>query len=344
MKLKALLVFLSLFGGGSNAVAQEFSVVPKEGFIVLDNGTDIRATVAPDKGGELASLSVLYAGSWHELLYRALDYSDRPGWRGKAPLLWPATGVSVLEDGQTARYELAGASYKMPFHGFARKQHWQLIEKGQSADMASVTLQMTDNATTRRYYPFGFDLQVEYRLQADQLSMLYKLTADAGNSGSMPFSIGNHITFNAPLVKGSEAATLLFENDFPDHLITGANKAFAGVVEPSIYRGLNSLQDLPTRKSVSLSGSKKVAELTIYDPSGLGLRLRHQNSGDVAQPAIQFNLWADTSAGFFSPEPWVGTQNSLNTGMGIISLRPGHSWQWQIDITPLPQAIHAEEM
>ena len=329
-----LLFLLSSLGGGSSLAAQEYSVTQKDGFVVLENGTDIRVVVAPDNGGELTGFGVFFDGNWHELLYRALDYTDQPGWRGKAPLLWPATGISLSEDGQKERYDLSGVSYKMPFHGFAKSLPWQVWTTHQSAEMTSVTLQLTDSIDTRRYYPFGFDLQVEYRLHGGCLSLLYDVTADAGNNRAMPFSIGNHITFKAPLVEGSEAAQVEFENGFPDHLITGADKAFAGAIKPSVFRGRHSLNDLPMRKSVSLAGSREVAELTIYDPSGLQLRLLHHSSGEPSQPVIQFNLWADTVAGFFSPEPWVGTQNSLNTGMGIISLQPGQSWQWQIDIIP----------
>ena len=344
----ALLFLLSPLWGWSNSAASDFSVTRKDGYVFLENGTDIKVVVAPREGGELTGFAVFFDGNWHQLLYRALDYSDQPGWRGKAPLLWPATGISLSEDGQKERYDLSGVSYKMPFHGFAKAQHWQVVREHQSAEMASVTLLLTDSTDTRRYYPFRFNLQVEYRLQGDRLSLLYDVTADAGNNQAMPFSIGNHITFKAPLIEGSEAAQIEFENDFPDHLITAADKAFAGVIKPSAFRGRHSLSELPMRRSVSLAGAKEVAELTIYDPSGLQLRLLHHSSGEPSQPVIQFNLWADTSAGFFSPEPWVGTQNSLNTGMGIISLQPGQSWQWQIDIIPRgiaqPDVINSEEI
>jgi len=38
--------------------------------------------------------------------------------------------------------------------------------------------------------------------------------------------------------------------------------------------------------------------------------------------------------GFFSPEPWIGTQNSLNSGAGLVWLEPGVDWHWTIEITP----------
>ena len=29
------------------------------------------------------------------------------------------------------------------------------------------------------------------------------------------------------------------------------------------------------------------------------------------QPVILYNVWGDAAGGFFSPEPWIGLQNSL---------------------------------
>ena len=334
MKLIVLLLALVSFNGWSGSADRNYSVTTPGEFIVLENGRGIKAVVAPDRGGELTAFSVFSGGKWYELLYRAMDYTTQPGWRGKAPLLWPATGVSLIEDSQEKGYQLGRTFYEMPFHGFAKSRQWQVIQKTQSAKLASVTLQLSSSSETLRLYPFAFDLQIEYRLQNDRLSLLYKITAGAGNNSGMPFSIGNHITFNAPLVEGSEAAQLQFENDFPDQLMTDSDKAFKGVIKPSPFQGRYSMGELPKRKSVSLGGQNSHPELTIYDPAGLQLKLVHHSSVEPTQPAIQFNLWADAEVGFFSPEPWVGTQNSLNTGMGIISLQPGQTWQWQIDIIP----------
>ena len=99
-----------------------------ETFIALDNGAGIRAVVAPGHGGELTSLSVRFAGRWCELLYRAMDYRGQPGGRGKAPLLWPATGISIHPEAGIHHYALNGERYPMPFHGFARNQAWRVVE------------------------------------------------------------------------------------------------------------------------------------------------------------------------------------------------------------------------
>jgi galactose mutarotase-like enzyme len=332
MKLIVLLAVLVASDGWSDSIERDHSVSTKGEFIILDNGMDTRVVVAPDRGGELTGFSVLKNDQWHELIYKAMDDSGGPGWRGKAPLLWPATGISLLEENQQKGYQLDGVTYEMPFHGFARLQPWKIVDKRQTAEFASVSLKLTDNELSHRYYPFGFEIQVKYRLSQNQLSMRYKVTAASGNTQAMPFSIGNHITFMAPLIAGSNPSLLEFENNLPDHLIIAANKTFSGRLEPSDFHGRHSLQELPRREAVSLSGPASKPELTIFDPSGFQLRLVQQASHAPRQPAVQFNLWADTRDGFFSPEPWQGTQNSLNTGAGLIELQAGHSWQWQIDI------------
>lgn len=334
MKILSRLVLLSVLCVWQGLATANFSVETKADLVVLDNGTGMKAVVAPEQGGELSGFSVLFNGNWYELLYRALDYSDKPGWRGKAPLLWPATGISIIEHNQEPGYELNGVHYTMPFHGFARSQPWQLIKKEQSAGHASVTLELSDNAESRRHYPFGFRLQVEYRLDDKKLSLIYRLNSDVANMQEMPFSIGNHITFKAPLIGGSKPGDVQFESDFPKRLVTGANKAFAGLIEPSPFPGLRNLSELPRRKSVSLGGSQADPRLIIHDPSGLFLQLVHRSRKTPDFPFTQFNLWADTVDGFFSPEPWVGTQNALNTGAGLTTLSPGESWQWVVDIIP----------
>src|ERR1700677_5154061 len=60
--------------------------------VLRDNVAGVEAAVAPSEGGELSSYKVKLNGQWIELLYRARDYSTRPGFRGKAMQLWPAVG------------------------------------------------------------------------------------------------------------------------------------------------------------------------------------------------------------------------------------------------------------
>ena len=67
-----------------------------------------------------AELSHLHAADGRELMTDA----DPAFWRGRAPLLFPIVGAL---NGDT--YRLNGRAYRMPKHGFARRQMFELMEQ-----------------------------------------------------------------------------------------------------------------------------------------------------------------------------------------------------------------------
>ena len=318
----------------STVSAADYSTTLDGGFVTLGDGKLMKAAVSPEHGGELASLEVYFDGEWRELLYRARDYSESDGWRGKAPFLWPAVGMTLDPGGIGRGFTVDGQFFPMPGHGFARDRAWRLAHHGADDGGAFVTLVLESDSGTRAHYPFDFRISVGYHIAGDRLSIEYTIQAGADNVGPMPFSIGNHVTFRAPLIEGANSGSLIFRNEFPSQLIRGDDRTFSGQVVPSPYRGEQSLSVLPVRQAVGLGGVDGPAELTVIDHSGLSLNLRHEASAEPAPPAIRFNLWADTEEGFFSPEPWLGTQNSLNNGAGLVRLDPGESWRWTIEIKP----------
>ena len=86
--------------------------------VELDKGGPLRVAVAPRHGGELTSMQYRFEGAWHELIYRAREYDVAEGWSGKAPLLWPAVGIT-LDPGSAGRgFRHDGRLYPMPPHGF----------------------------------------------------------------------------------------------------------------------------------------------------------------------------------------------------------------------------------
>lgn len=331
LKATLFIVVAGLFSFLVAAENGDYQVSHEDELVVLRDGQFMDVAVAPARGGELSGLKVRVNGQWHELLYRGRDYSKQPGWRGKAPLLWPATGASVTPDGVKNQYQLRDKVYPMPFHGFARSIPWKILKSDYSSRYASVTLGISDNDDTKKYYPFGFNLSVEYRLQPNRLSLIYRLTADQQNTWAMPFSMGNHITFNAPLIPGTAAGDLEFSSELGKRLLINDQRVFTDKTEASPYQGRYRLDQLPRRQAVSLGEGR--AELSVYDPSGLQLTVAHHSTIPATAPAVLFNLWADTVEGFFSPEPWQGTQNSLNSQYGLILLKPGQHWQWKIDLT-----------
>jgi arylsulfatase A-like enzyme len=274
--------------------------------IVLGDGKAIEIAVSPSMGGELAGLSFPFAGRLQEVLYRARDYSSKPGWRGKAPLLWPATGRSIIPPAELDRYVLGDATLIMPMHGFARTSAWQLTGMDLAADNAAVTVSLEDSPESRKSYPFGFTISAEYRVSPSALDINYAISAAQDNETDMPFSIGNHITLRLPIIDESDPAATTFSGNLDARFVTDERRRFTGEIVESPYGGEQRVDVLPQRRSVSLGSSADVPELHVRDASGFGVSFAHEITAGTAVEAIDFNLWADLEEGFFSPEPWRG--------------------------------------
>ncbi len=294
----------------------------------------VRATIVPEKGGEMGSLQTRHRGQWIETLYRAMDYSDKPGWTGKAPFLWPATGrnfpkdVKPNEEARGSAWDWNGARLPMPIHGFARDLPWKVETK--SRRRAVLTLR--DSESTRKSYPFGFRLAAEYTAAAGAVSILYTVTADEGNSGPMPFSAGNHITFNTPLVAGSDPLKMTFETPSTVEYLKAAGGIPTGEKRPRSYAPAVPLSQIQALTAISLSGYSGDPFMILSDPAGLSLRISQKADSAPSEPVVRFNVWGDPRNGYFSPEPWVGLQNSFNLRQGLVWLEPGRSWKWKIEI------------
>jgi len=310
--------------------------------VLRDDKAKVEAAIAPSKGGELTSLRVHHKGKWIETIYLARDYSPRADWTGKAPLLWPATGQNMPADLLKRRaageqinqgaWEHDGKRYPMPGHGFARDSPWKLESSEAGSDSARARLSFVDSDVTRKYYPFGFHLSVEYELKGGALAISYRVHADAANRGEMPFSIGNHITFNTPLVTGGDAGKMVFISPSKTRLIRGDNGVPTGESEPRFHGDGIALGDFERRIPISLSGYQGEPWMELRDPQGLTIRMSHKASSIPEQPVILFNVWGDPPDGYFSPEPWVGLQNSLVLQEGITRLEPGDDFDWTIRV------------
>ena len=311
--------------------------------VVLRNDRDgVEASIAPAKGGELSSLRVRFQDQWVETLYLGRNYSPREGWTGKAPLLWPATGRNFPPDLVTRRqagevfhngaYEWNGQRYPMAIHGFARNRPWTLEESGADDAKAWARVSFSDSTETREMYPFGFRITVNYVLSGRRLELKYAIVAAQANTEPMPFSIGNHITFNTPLVKGSDPAKMVLITPSTQELLKTSYSTPSGETRPRSHAEGIELGDFERRTAVSLTGYEDDPFIVLRDPQGLALRMSHSASSIPEQPVVLYNLWGDAQDGFFSPEPWVGLHNSLVMRKGLVYLDPGGQFDWTIRI------------
>ena len=314
--------------------------------VLRDERAGIEAAVAPSKGGELSGLAVRRSGEWIETLYRARDYAPVDGFKGKGPWLWPATGRNFPPDLEARRragerfdngaWEHGGARRPMPIHGFAQNAAWSVAE-GPAAgpDEARVLLSFEDDERTLEWYPFGFRAAVEYLLAEGRLEMRCSVAADEANREPMFFSIGNHIAFAAPLLAGSDPAKMELTTPSSVELLKTDYGIPTGETQPRSYAGGVALGDLPPLKPISLAGYPRGEDpwIEYRDPAGLTVRMAHRASQVPDDPVVVFNLWGDPRAGFYSPEPWVGLQNSLVSRKGLIYLDPGEKFHWTIVIS-----------
>jgi galactose mutarotase-like enzyme len=306
--------------------------------VLKDDQAGIEASIAASQGGELCGLRYRFKGQWTELIYRACNYTPDSGWRGKAPLLWPATGGTFGPKDPAGQregsYETGGKRYAMPFHGFVQNTQWKLerVRADESGAHARVTLQ--DSARTRQWYPFGWTLAVDYKVGEGKVTIAYTVTASKQNRDKMPFSIGNHITFVTPFVRGSDPGQMELLSDARHKMTKDARNVPTGATEAPPFYGKVALGDFTANPAQSLGGYEGDPAVTLVDPQGLRLRLSHHTSRPPKQPYVQFNVWGDARAGYFSPEPWMGLQNGLNLKQGLVELAPGETWNWQIEIEP----------
>jgi len=304
-----------------------------DGLITLtDLEAGVRARISPKAGGELCGFEYRFNGTWTELLYRACDYSFTEGWRGKAPLLWPATGAG-------GKYMVAGKQYEMPFHGFVQTMPWSADMVEAVAGEARAILSVKDTAETRKVYPFGWRLSVEYRLREGRLFLVYTVGSSVENKEPMHFTIGNHITFRTPFVKGSPAGAMKMETPAKTMLRKDAKNLPNGETGAPPFGQTVTLDKVPVKTAVSLGGYAQDPEVALTDPAGLRLTMRHSAQRTPTQPFVQFNVWGDAGEGYISPEPWVGMQGAFVSRRGLTELAPGKAWEWRVELYPSKSAV-----
>ena len=316
--------------------------------VLHDSATGAEAAVAPTEGGELSSYKVTYQGRQVELLYHARDYDNKTGFQGKGPLLWPAVGAQypvetpAKESCGMGSFMAMGHSYPMMCHGFAKSLPWKEVKRSTDNQGAHVTVELASSDATRKFYPYAFRLDATFTLSDGQLTVDYVVMADASNPEPMPFSIGNHIAFNMPLLKGSDPAKVKFETQNTTQMLRDATGLVTGKSTPRSFHDPEELGSFDAHVALPLAGYKSQPFSRLIDPQGMVVRLTQTASTSLPEPVIRVNAYGGPSVGYYCPEPWFGVQNSLNTGVGVTRLSPGQSWKWrlaiEIEAPPLPSA------
>ncbi|QKG57663.1 aldose 1-epimerase family protein [Hymenobacter sp. BRD128] len=265
-------------------------------------------------GAELTSFVDLASG--REYLWPA----DPAQWARHAPLLFPLVG-KLPDD----TYLHDGRAYKLPQHGFARDQEFQLIAE----DAASLTFQLMASPASRAIFPFEFELRVRYELRGSVLTVGWHVRNPAAAGHELLFSIGAHPAFNCPLrpEAGEQFSDYAFHFDHP---VTLARQLLRG--------GLRSGETAPVLTNAAtlpLSYELFKDDALVFEHFDF-TRITLQKT-DRTGPFVrmQFNgfpylgLWTKSpGAAFVCIEPWqgvaspVGAPQELRDKEGILTLAP----------------------
>jgi galactose mutarotase-like enzyme len=224
---------------------------------------------------------------------RELLWSGDPAfWPQRSPILFPVVGWT-----RNGKMRIKGGTYPLGLHGFAARQEFEL--ERQSSTEASFRLR--DNEATRALYPFGFELNVDYRLSETSLEAV----STVRNPGTepMPYALGLHPGFAWPFAGGrAEQHSIAFADDVsplvpviaPGGLISERRRE----VPLEGKRILRLTPDLFAKEALCFLDAA-TTHLLYQNGSGDGIEVETENFPHLA-------FWTRPGAPFLCIESWTG--------------------------------------
>jgi len=252
------------------------------------------------RGAELRSLFDKTAQ--RELIWRA----DPSVWAASAPILFPAVGR--LKGGG---YLHRGRHYPLPIHGFAAQRDFSLVAQ----DASALTFALRADADTRAVYPFDFNLQVRFTLEAAALRVDYRV-ANCG-AEPMPFSLGSHPAFALPGDSMAEADSYLeFEAAEAPQCHRIRNGLLGASAEALDFDG----QRLPLRADTFADDALIFRQLRSrrLHLFARGERLLCFETGGLPH----LGLWAKPNAPYVCLEPWLTSDDQPSAPLALAQ-KPG---------------------
>lgn len=208
-------------------------------------------------------------------------------WGKHSPVLFPIVGALKNDS-----YQYNGETYHLSRHGFARDFEFEVIQS--NSDFASFLLK-SDTETLAKY-PFEFEFQMDYQLNAKKLTITYVVRNKS--DVQMPLSLGAHPAFALP--NGLENYSLELEQQ--EVLITHEleNNLFSGKTRKI------SLQNKQLPLSYSLFEKDALVFKTIESKK---IRLKDNQHSVLEIDFEDFSslgIWTVQNAPFICLEPWIG--------------------------------------
>lgn len=229
-------------------------------------------------------------------------------WDMRAPILFPVIGRSPGN-----AIKIAGETFKMTPHGFARDRPFALVRH----EAAHASFEQTDDAQTRAMFPFGFSLRIEAKVRASGLAMA--ATVENRNTTAMPFCFGYHPGFLWPqAAERRQRYVCVFERDETAPIRradpTTGLLARATFATPVAGRTL-ALDDRLFEAGALHFETVASRKIWFGVPGEPGLEVRFPDSP-------QLGIWTKPGAPFLCIEPWQGLAE-VETSDGTLERRPG---------------------
>ena len=132
---------------------------------------------------------------------------------------------------------------------------------------------------------FCLSVDATYEVSGGHLTIDYTVGSGASNTSEMIFSIGNHIAFKLPFVKGSDPAKMTLETPSTVQRLRNAKGVLSGEEKPRSFQTPEALGSFDARVAIPLSGYRSQPYARLVDPQGVSLRLTQQASSTPAGTA-----------------------------------------------------------
>ncbi len=251
---------------------------------------------------------------------------DPTYWSGRAFHLFPICGR--LFQGV---YTYQGSTYQMNIHGFLRASEMRVV----SATSSTITFEFSDSEITRKQYPFGFVLQVEYRLCETSVTIGFQVKNT--DDKALIFTLGGHPGFGLPLKQNEkfEDYYIEFSGKTPEKLLFSPNCFLTGETESFCL----------TEGQLPLSHDLFDHDAIFLQNMGTTIKLLSRKSEKgvaiTCRDAKYFGLWhkPKSDAPYICLEPWLGIPSyegqidNLETKRDMVHLQPGDTFQSGFSIT-----------
>ena len=252
----------------------------------------------PERGGIITN----WVSDGNQILYfdekRFMD--NTKSIRGGIPILFPICGKINNSS------SVFGKDYlQLMQHGFARDLHWQYCF---TESEKSLCLFLNESETTKKYYPFDFELRIEVTLKINCLE--FTITIQNKTDIAMPLNFGLHPYFNISDLKNL---------DFIDYPINCQNQ------QKNILA--NTLDEL---KNINLG-----VDLLMYTSGKSVFRdkvLKRQVTLNHPYPFDLGVIWSDPPRRMICLEPWTSPRNSFVDGFRNIMIPSNNSQKFNASI------------